>query len=826
MDTTVPAVAVSAPSVAVTNSGSVSYTVTFSDSLLAGSSLTAATIATNTTGTAAFSSLVVTPGSGTATSTNYLVAFSGLSGNGAVGLTIPAGAAVNAVGSVNAAKTSGTFAVDTAAPSITISAPSVGATGGGSVTYTVTYHDANFSHAALTPGGITLTSTGTASATVSGVAGGAGSSTGTNYTVTVGELTGDGTVAISVAAVTAVDLAGNTSGGAGPGAAFTVDTTLSPVGLYVANSGAGTVSRVSTNGSVSVFASGFNEPEGLAFDSLGNLYVANYGNGVVSKVTSAGTTTTYASGLRGPQSLAFDTAGNLYVSNYQSNTVSRIATNGVVSTFASGFNGPDALVFDSAGNLYAANVYNGCVSKVTPGGVVTTYATGINGPSGLAFDLAGHLYVSGAGDNTVSKVATNGAVSSFATGISNPGGLVFDGSGNLYVTSISGGTVSQVTQGGSLTTYASGFSAPVGLAVQNPAARLQILLPGETNAPNTIAGRTGSPNAELAGGPFTVTVNAVDGNGVVVPGASPMVALVARATSSAILPSNAALANGAQTFSVTLATPGAQTLTATDLTPVNPLASGSSSIVEVVIGPTARLAVSLPGSATSGIALTGTVTAEDAAGNPTTNYAGTVSFTSTDGAALLPGNLALVGGTGTFRVTLQTPGNQTVAAADTVTSSIQGTSGTVTVGGAAEPVGLYVANASSGTVSRIATNGAVTLVAGGFNSPEGLAFDRYGNLYAANYGGNTVSKVNINGLVTKFAGGFNGPQGLAFDRAGNLYVANYKGNTVSKVTPGGVVSTFATGFNGPGGLVLTPLGTSMCPAFTAAWFPKSPPAGW
>jgi hypothetical protein len=241
---------------------------------------------------------------------------------------------------------------------------------------------------------------------------------------------------------------------------------------------------------------------------------------------------------------------------------------------------------------------------------VTTYATGFNGPSGLAFDLSGNLYVSGAADNEVWKVPTNGVVSSFASGISNPGGLVFDGSGNLYVTSVNGNTVSEVATNGAVTTYAAGFNTPVGLAAQNPAVRLQILLPGETNAPNSIAGKSGNPIPAQAGTPLTVTVNAVDGNGVVVPGASPLVA-ISFSDGSASPPANAALVNGTQTFAVTLATPGSQTVTGTDLTAVSPLASGTSSSVEVVVGPTARLVVSLPGTASSGVAFGGTVTAED-----------------------------------------------------------------------------------------------------------------------------------------------------------------------------------------------------------------------
>src|SRR5207253_1750579 len=90
-------------------------------------------------------------------------------------------------------------------------------------------------------------------------------------------------------------------------------------------------------------------------------------------------------------------------------------------------------------------------------------------------------------------------------------------------------------------------------------------------------------------------------------------------------------------------------------------------------------------SATAGTAVNVTVTAQDQFNNTAGGYTGTVHFTSTDGQAALPGNYAFVGsdnGAHTFSVTLKTAGNQTVTATDTATSSITGTSNTVTVSGA------------------------------------------------------------------------------------------------------------------------------------------------
>ena len=83
-----------------------------------------------------------------------------------------------------------------------------------------------------------------------------------------------------------------------------------------------------------------------------------------------------------------------------------------------------------------------------------------------------------------------------------------------------------------------------------------------------------------------------------------------------------------------------------------------------------------------------TVTAKDAFGNTATGYTGTVHFTSSDGAAVLPGELHL------HRrrqrrphlhnaYTLKTAGSQTLTATDTVTGTITGTSAGITVNPAA-----------------------------------------------------------------------------------------------------------------------------------------------
>lgn len=97
------------------------------------------------------------------------------------------------------------------------------------------------------------------------------------------------------------------------------------------------------------------------------------------------------------------------------------------------------------------------------------------------------------------------------------------------------------------------------------ATKLQVLMPGETAAPGTPSGKTGTPTAQAVGIAFNVTVNAVDDNWNLVNYVTDIVSITS-SDSSAALPTDAALVGGTQTFSVIFGTAGSQTVTATDVT--------------------------------------------------------------------------------------------------------------------------------------------------------------------------------------------------------------------------------------------------------------------
>src|SRR5206468_11124221 len=172
--------------------------------------------------------------------------------------------------------------------------------------------------------------------------------------------------------------------------------------------------------------------------------------------------------------------------------------------------------------------------------------------------------------------------------------------------------------------------------------KLQLLVPGETAAPGTATGKTGTPTAQAAGTAFTVTVNAVDANWNLVNTVTDTAGITS-SDSAATLPANTALAAGTRNFSVTLNTAGSRTVTASDITDTNKTANTSPSIT-VNPGAANKLVIQTqpPATATAGVAFSSqpVIWVEDASGN----------LVSTDNGRVL--TAARSAGTGTLQGTL------------------------------------------------------------------------------------------------------------------------------------------------------------------------------
>lgn len=115
--------------------------------------------------------------------------------------------------------------------------------------------------------------------------------------------------------------------------------------------------------------------------------------------------------------------------------------------------------------------------------------------------------------------------------------------------------------------------------------KLQILAPGETAAPGTGTGKTGTPTGYAVGGTFNVTVNAVDDFWNFIGTVTDTVAITSTDGLS-ILPANAPLALGTAPFTVTLNTPGPQTVTASNVTDPSKTANTTPNITVFATGKT------------------------------------------------------------------------------------------------------------------------------------------------------------------------------------------------------------------------------------------------
>ena len=116
--------------------------------------------------------------------------------------------------------------------------------------------------------------------------------------------------------------------------------------------------------------------------------------------------------------------------------------------------------------------------------------------------------------------------------------------------------------------------------VKRVASQLQVLLPGETNAPNTLTGKIGTPAPQTVGVPITLTINARDTTWHITP-CSDTVAITCSDTSAGFVP-NTALVNGTATITDTFycGSSGTWTVTATDAT-TNTISSGVSSPITI-----------------------------------------------------------------------------------------------------------------------------------------------------------------------------------------------------------------------------------------------------
>ena len=537
--------------------------------------------------------------------------------------------------------------------------------------------------------------------------------------------------------------------------------------MYIADEGAHVVRKVTPAGIISTFAgtgtaghtgdggqataAEISNPNALAIDAAGDIFIADFIDNTVREVTPDGIITTVAgtgtagstgdggqataAELNEPEGVAVDAAGDLFIADTGNNEIREVTPDGVIHDFAgtgtSGntgdggqataaeLNAPTMLA-EYGGNLYFTDYGNNEVREITTDGVIHTVAgngTGgfsgdggpatdaeIAGPVGLAFNAAGDLFIADYDDSTIREVTTDGFIHTIA------------GSHDAFQYAPNDGDGGPAIDAGFY--YLQGLSANADgdlfIADDFNGAVREFMPPAIVNvtqAPATHFSVTASPANVTAGTQQTITVTALDADGNTVVGYTGTVAITS-SDGQAVLPANSTLTEGVGTFLVTLKTAGTDSITATDT--VNSGLDGSDADINVTPAAASHFIVDGGTAEAAGGVETVTVTAYDAYGNVATGYTGTVAITSSDGHAVLPADATLTDGVGTFDVTLETAGADSITATDTVNSGITGTE-----------TGIAISPASA---SHLVVTGGTAETAGGVETVTVTAYDAYGNV--------------------------------------------------------------------------------------------------
>lgn len=217
---------------------------------------------------------------------------------------------------------------------------------------------------------------------------------------------------------------------------------------------------------------GFSSPVGMAFDAAGNLFVAEWGAGRVSRIDAAGNRTTFASGLSGPSGLAIATDGTIYVASYSRDEVYRFTPAGERSVHVTGLATPAGLSFDRSGRLLIANRRTNQILAVTGNGGLEPIIDGLRTPVGAVQTPDNGYVVSNIGGG-VTIMRPDGSRLEAGEAFRTPGpGVAMTKGGRVFVVDYGGTTVREILPNGQSRVVADGLRSPVGLVVAPDGASL------------------------------------------------------------------------------------------------------------------------------------------------------------------------------------------------------------------------------------------------------------------------------------------------------------------------------------------------------------------
>lgn len=218
----------------------------------------------------------------------------------------------------------------------------------------------------------------------------------------------------------------------------------------------------------------------LTLDASGNIFASRYVGSAITKITRAGATQVFASGFSQPNGTAFDNNGNLYVpSNVSAGWIAKVSPSGVVDTLLAGIPYPTAILFDGDTSMFITSYQTNRIYKANLSGnfSILYSGNGMNGPVGMAYDNNHDLLVANYTDGKIFRVSSSG-VFSLITDLPSIVGFIAFANHSIYATGFSSNKIYRIKPNGETSVLAgTGAAGQVNGAAAN----------ATFNAPNGIA---------------------------------------------------------------------------------------------------------------------------------------------------------------------------------------------------------------------------------------------------------------------------------------------------------------------------------------------------
>ena len=231
-----------------------------------------------------------------------------------------------------------------------------------------------------------------------------------------------------------------------------------------------------------VLLSGVGRPDDLAFDRQGRLLFSDFYNGTVSRLNTNGSVTVLVRGVAGPEGIVVLADGTMIIAEQRTNRILALAPGAKsltvlrtlpgTPTTAPCKDGVDGIVLDSTTNtLIVPDSPIGNVYRMSLNGTkLTLLASGIVRPVGAAVDAQGTIYVADECGGAVVRITLDGKTTRIG-GFGMPDDVAFDHHGNLLVIDLRSSIHALVrvrqTTGKHEVLASKGFIEPQGLVVDD-----------------------------------------------------------------------------------------------------------------------------------------------------------------------------------------------------------------------------------------------------------------------------------------------------------------------------------------------------------------------